>query len=430
MALTPVAIPAAMQVPLLDLKPQYQPLAAEIQAAIEQVCASQHFILGPAGAGARGERRRLLPVPPRHRRLLRHRCAAARAHGARDRARAMRSSPARSPSSPPPAPSRAPARGRCSATSIRRPSTSSPAGGCRASRARSASGVRSELIHRGSGGRVRAIMPVHLYGQLADMAPLMDTARRYGLKVIEDAAQAIGAADAARHGVPAASATSAACRSFPPRTSAPSAMPACVSPTMPALAERMEILRVHGGKPKYYHALIGGNFRIDELQAAVLNVKLQHLDAWTRRTAAQRRLLRRAPSRARSSAARCRRRTRCAGRAAHLQSVRDARARARRACVSSWPRPASAPRSTTRCRCTCSSALPTSGTGAVTIPHSERAAAETLALPIYPELTETQLQYVVDIDRGLLPQLSVRRGRAGQRRGCWPIRLRGRQGER
>src|SRR6201996_5550301 len=123
-------------------------------------------------------------------------------------------------------------------------------------------------------------MPGHLYGQTADMLPLMDLARDNGLYVIEDAAQAIGSEDS--QGRRACSYGDVGCLSFFPTKNLGAFGDAgmCVTNDA-ALAERMDILRVHGGKPKYYHSFIGANFRIDEIQAAVLNVKLKHLDAWT-----------------------------------------------------------------------------------------------------------------------------------------------------
>ena len=136
------------------------------------------------------------------------------------------------------------------------------------------------LVNRRTGGRIKALMPVHLYGQLADMPAFMKIAQRYGLRVIEDAAQAIGAAD--EHGRRACSYGDIGCLSFFPTKNLGAFGDAgmCVTNDA-ALADRLDIFRVHGSRPKYYHAFIGGNFRIDELQAAVLNVKLPHLDAWS-----------------------------------------------------------------------------------------------------------------------------------------------------
>ena len=137
------------------------------------------------------------------------------------------------------------------------------------------------LVNRATGGRIKAIMPVHLYGQSADMDPLMQIARRHNLKVIEDAAQAIGTEY--QHGARVGSIGDIGCFSFFPSKNLGAFGDAGLCTTRdPELAERMRTLRVHGGKPKYFHALIGGNFRIDELQAAVLRVKLQYLDGWTR----------------------------------------------------------------------------------------------------------------------------------------------------
>ena len=137
-----------------------------------------------------------------------------------------------------------------------------------------------KLINRETGGHVKALMPVHLYGQVADMAPLMAIARRYGLKVIEDAAQAIGSEDADRRR--AGSVGDIGCFSFFPSKNLGAFGDAGLCTANDAeLAEKLRILRVHGGKPKYYHAVIGGNFRLDELQAAVLVIKLRHLDSWT-----------------------------------------------------------------------------------------------------------------------------------------------------
>jgi dTDP-4-amino-4,6-dideoxygalactose transaminase len=136
------------------------------------------------------------------------------------------------------------------------------------------------LVHRATGGRVKALLPVHLYGQCADMRPLLAIARRYALKVVEDAAQAIGAEYLG--GARAGSMGEVGCFSFFPSKNLGAFGDAGLCTAQDdELAERLRVLRVHGGKPKYYHALIGGNFRIDELQSAVLNVKLRYLDGWT-----------------------------------------------------------------------------------------------------------------------------------------------------
>jgi dTDP-4-amino-4,6-dideoxygalactose transaminase len=137
-----------------------------------------------------------------------------------------------------------------------------------------------QLINRTTGGRIKALMPVHLYGQAADMDPLMALARRHRLKVIEDAAQAIGTEYT--NGLRAGTIGDVGCFSFFPSKNLGAFGDAGLCTTNDAeLAESMRVLRVHGGKPKYFHAVIGGNFRIDELQAAVLRVKLRYLDGWT-----------------------------------------------------------------------------------------------------------------------------------------------------
>jgi dTDP-4-amino-4,6-dideoxygalactose transaminase len=248
------------------------------------------------------------------------------------------------------------------------------------------------LVHRASGTRVKALMPVHLYGQMADMTPLLAIARRHGLRVIEDAAQAIGAEYAG--GARAGSLGDIGCFSFFPTKNLGAFGDAGLCTALDAdLAEHMRVLRVHGGKPKYYHSLIGGNFRIDELQAAVLNVKLRHLEGWTE------------------------------GRRRNAATY--ARLFAEAGLVGTVGLPYAAPgyrhiynqyviRAPERDRLRAHLAEEGVGTEiyypvplhlqgcfaylgyrAGDCPESERAAAETLALPIFPELREEQLAHVV-----------------------------------
>ncbi|MBX3307143.1 MAG: DegT/DnrJ/EryC1/StrS family aminotransferase [Nitrospira sp.] len=130
--------------------------------------------------------------------------------------------------------------------------------------------------------KTKAIIPVHLYGQSADMGPIMDIAHRRKVAVIEDAAQAIGTEYAAGQRV--GSIGTIGCFSFfPSKNLGCLGDGGMVVTNDPDLAERIRVLRVHGSKPKYYHKLIGGNFRLDTIQAAVLTVKLKYLDQWTRR---------------------------------------------------------------------------------------------------------------------------------------------------
>lgn len=129
--------------------------------------------------------------------------------------------------------------------------------------------------------RTRAVIPVHLFGQSCDMDPILTTARRRGLRVIEDAAQALGAEY--RGGRRVGTMGDVGCFSFFPTKNLGAMGDAGMVVTDDTrLAERIRILRSHGSKPKYFHRFIGGNFRLDTLQAAVLLVKLPHLDRWTK----------------------------------------------------------------------------------------------------------------------------------------------------
>jgi dTDP-4-amino-4,6-dideoxygalactose transaminase len=247
------------------------------------------------------------------------------------------------------------------------------------------------LIHRATGGRVKALMPVHLYGQSADMDPFLDIARRHGLKVIEDAAQAIGTEykNAQRTGTIG----DVGCFSFFPSKNLGAFGDAGLCTTNdPELAETLRVMRVHGGKPKYYHALIGGNFRIDELQAAVLRVKLKYLDGWTAGRQRNAAYYDAAFSKAGLGA-----RLRTPGAVVgdrHIFNQYVVRVQRRDALKQHL----------TRCGVGTEIYYPVPlhlqqcfaylNYSAGDFPQSELAAAETLALPIYPELSEEQLAHV------------------------------------
>lgn len=130
--------------------------------------------------------------------------------------------------------------------------------------------------------KTKAIIPVHLYGQSADMDPIMAIAEENGIIVIEDGAQAIGSQY--KNGINVGSIGHIGCFSFfPSKNLGCFGDGGLVTTNDDNLAERLKILRVHGGKPKYYHKVIGGNFRLDAIQAAVLRVKLPYLNSWTKK---------------------------------------------------------------------------------------------------------------------------------------------------
>src|SRR5437016_6207733 len=381
----------AMQVPLLDLKPQYQALEPEIQAVIKKLCAGQALILGSA-------------VKELETRIAAY-CQCEYGIGVSSGTDALLLALMALEIGQGDEVITSPFTFFATAGTIARTGARpifcdidpvtfnlSPAA-VDAFIDRHCERRGSDLINRNTGGRVKALMPVHLYGQIADMRPLMETARRYGLRVIEDAAQAIGAEDADHRR--AGSFGDVGCLSFFPTKNLGAFGDAgmCVTNDA-ALAERIQILRVHGGKPKYYHAFIGGNFRLDELQAAVLNVKLTHLDAWTAGRQRNAGFYDAAFERAKLSEAVRTPHATLGVRHIYNQYVIRARERdnLRQYLTAAgvgteiyYPVPLHLQQ--------CFAYL---GHKAEDYPQSERAARESLALPIYPELTETQLQYVVD----------------------------------
>jgi dTDP-4-amino-4,6-dideoxygalactose transaminase len=246
------------------------------------------------------------------------------------------------------------------------------------------------LVNKSTGGTIKALMPVHLYGQAADMDAFMAIARDYKLKVIEDAAQAIGTET--HDGRRAGSFGDVGCFSFFPSKNLGAFGDAGLCTTNdPELAELMRVLRVHGGKPKYFHSLIGANFRIDELQAAILRVKLKYLDAWT--AGRQRHAAFYDQAFAGSAFKKLKAPKALPGRHIFNQYVirvpkrdalRDYLNKQRIGTEVYYPVPLHLQK--------CFEYL---GYKNGDFPESERAALEVLALPVYPELKQPQLEHVV-----------------------------------
>lgn len=379
-----------MKVPLLDLQPQYQALKPELDAALLKVAASQHFILGPA-------------VKELEARVAEY-SGAKHGLGLSSGTDALLIALMAYDFGP-------------GDEVVTSPYTFFATGGTIARvGARpvfldidpASFNLRVDLVerflekdcerradqvyNRRTGGRVRAIMPVHLYGQCADMEGFGKLAQRFGLALIEDAAQAIGSE--CQGGKRAAGIGDIGCLSFfPTKNLGAFGDAGMVVTNDDALAAKLRILRVHGGEPKYYHAIVGGNFRIDEIQAAVLNVKLGHLDDWTR--GRQRNAAYYDRAFAGAGAAQVVTPTARPGyRHIYNQYVIRVPDRDRlRAYLGEqgvgteiyYPVPLHMQK--------CFAYL---GYKPEDCPESARAAGETLALPIYPELAEAQLQYVVD----------------------------------
>jgi dTDP-4-amino-4,6-dideoxygalactose transaminase len=238
-------------------------------------------------------------------------------------------------------------------------------------------------------GKTRAIIPVHLYGQMADIDAVMQLAKEHGLVVIEDAAQAIGAE---YMGHRAGSIGHYGCFSFfPSKNLATTGDGGMVVTNDAGRAEKLRVLRGHGAKPKYHHKIVGGNFRLDALHAAVVTAKLPHLDNWTaaRQHNAQRydRLFGETGAPIGLPAVVTDRHIfnqyviRVSGRDALQEYLRKKGV----GTEVYYPVPMHLQE--------CFAYLGHREGG---FPESERAAKETLALPVYPELTDAQARYVVE----------------------------------
>jgi dTDP-4-amino-4,6-dideoxygalactose transaminase len=253
--------PARTAVPLLDLQEQYRPIRDEILAAITRVCDSQRFILGPEVEALERELAAYLHV--------------AHAVGVSSGTDALLAAMMALGIGP-------------GDEVITSTYSFFATAGCIARLGATprlvdidpvtcnldVSAVRSVMVPR-----TRAIIPVHLYGLCADMDPLLDLSRARGVPVIEDACQALGARYRDR---PAGTMGTAGCFSFFPSKNLGAFGDAGLVTTNDAgLAAELKLLRNHGAEQKYVHHRIGGNFRLDALQAAVLRVKLPHLSRWT-----------------------------------------------------------------------------------------------------------------------------------------------------
>jgi dTDP-4-amino-4,6-dideoxygalactose transaminase len=244
----------------------------------------------------------------------------------------------------------------------------------------------------------RAVLPVHLYGQCAEMSEMLRVAAGRGLHVIEDAAQAIGAHDA--EGRAAGSVGDAGCFSFYPTKNLGAAGEAgLVTTNDDATAERLRRLRVHGGATEYHHDEVGFNSRLDTLQAAVLRVKLPHLDAWSdarrERADAYTRLMEEAGLAGLVTA------PHVLPGARHIfhQYVVRVSGERRDALVEHLQASGVGTKIYYPVPLHLQPCFADLGYKEGDFPEAERAARETLALPIYPELTREQQEYVVETVR-------------------------------
>ena len=274
-----------MKVPLLDLKAQYQTIRDEIKEAVDEVLESQYFILGPKVEALEEA------VAP----YCGCQCAVGVSSGTDGLLIALMAAGIGSGHGVITTPFTFFATGGSIVRAGSRPffvdidpmTYNVDPVAIRAfveAECRSESGTE-RLVHGETGVSIRAIMPVHLYGQCADMDGILEIANEYGLVVVEDGAQAVGAEYPSGHNkVPmrAGSMGHFGCFSFfPSKNLGGFGDGGMVTTNDAETADRLKILRVHGSKPKYYHHVVGGNFRLDALQAAVLLVKLKYLESWT-----------------------------------------------------------------------------------------------------------------------------------------------------
>ena len=363
-----------LQVPLLDLKAQYVTIQSEIRAAIDRVCESQHFILGPEVSALEEE--------------LAQVCGARFAIGVSSGTDALLVALMALEVGPGDEVVTTPYSFFATAGVVARlgarpvfvdinPNTFN---------------IDPTAIPAKLNARTKAIIPVHLYGQCVDLTQLLSLAQERNIPIIEDAAQAIRATDT--HGNQAGTTGAMGCFSFfPSKNLGAFGDAGMVVTSDEKLADSLRSLRVHGGKPKYYHPVIGGNFRLDALQAAVLRVKLPYLEAWTakrRENAARyRNLITRADlldwiTLPQDSAGHIYNQFNI--RVPHRDQLRDFLNERGVGTEIYYPLPLHLQE--------CFQQL---NYRPGDFPHAEAAAQESLALPIYPELTEEQQRYVVDL---------------------------------
>jgi dTDP-4-amino-4,6-dideoxygalactose transaminase len=389
-----------MKVPLLDLKAQYAAIRADIDAAVGAVLESQQFILGPAVEACEAA-------------IARY-CGVAHAVGVSSGTDALLACLMAESIGPGDEVITTPYTFFATAGAIARVGATpvfvdiDPA----------TYNLDPTALGSKVTARTKAIMPVHLYGQLADMDAVMRVAEAHGLVVIEDAAQAIGACHKGR---PAGTVGHYGCFSFFPSKNLGAAGDGGMIVTADAQrAAKLVCLRTHGSQPKYHHRFVGGNFRLDAIQAAVVSAKLPYLDGWTaaRQANAQRydRLfeesglavadgavyaLRGGAALAGASPAAAAphlfRPTVVTDRHIFNQYVirvarRDELKAALHRCGVATEVYYPVPMHLQEC-------FAFLGHGPGAFPESERAAADTLALPVHPEVTDAQARYVVDCIR-------------------------------
>jgi dTDP-4-amino-4,6-dideoxygalactose transaminase len=248
--------------------------------------------------------------------------------------------------------------------------------------------VDPDSVRKKITSKTKAIMPVHLFGQMANMEAINEIACSHGLKVIEDAAQAIGAK---RHGKPSCSQGFAGCLSFYPTKNLGAFGDAgAICTNDDAFAETCRLLRVHGSGHQYHHKLIGGMFRLAGIQAAVLDVKLKYLDGWhegrRRNAKLYDKLLAGSPVvTPKIEEGNWSIYNQYVIRAPHRDKVKQRLADHRIGSAIYYPLPLHMQE--------CFAYL---GVKAGDLPETERACGDVLALPVYPELPEDKIRFVAE----------------------------------